>query len=83
KAESNSTSRFSAKPSISRLASSASSCFIFSTWRETKARLTSVRSRVCSGRQILHIASREELGLAETMPHLASFDLSERYSLLE
>ncbi|OWV77758.1 cytochrome [Rhizobium sp. R635] len=35
------------------------------------------------GRQILHIASREELGLAEPMPHLASFDLSERYSLLE
>ncbi|RFB94885.1 cytochrome [Rhizobium leguminosarum bv. trifolii] len=35
------------------------------------------------GRQILHIASREELGLAEPMPHLANFDLSERYSLLE
>ena len=35
------------------------------------------------GRQILHIASREELGLAEPSPHLASFDLSERYSLLE
>ncbi|MBA9035742.1 cytochrome P450 [Rhizobium leguminosarum] len=35
------------------------------------------------GRQILHIASREELGLAKPMPHLASFDLSERYSLLE
>ncbi|MBX5150082.1 cytochrome P450 [Rhizobium lentis] len=35
------------------------------------------------GRQILHIASREELGLAEPMPHLESFDLSERYSLLE
>ncbi|OWV62467.1 cytochrome [Rhizobium sp. N122] len=35
------------------------------------------------GRQILHIASREELGLAEPMPHLENFDLSERYSLLE
>ncbi|OWV67999.1 cytochrome [Rhizobium sp. R339] len=35
------------------------------------------------GRQILHIASREEIGLAEPSPHLASFDLSERYSLLE
>ncbi|ULR46483.1 cytochrome P450 [Rhizobium sp. K102] len=35
------------------------------------------------GRQILHIASRKELGLAEPMPHLESFDLSERYSLLE
>jgi len=35
------------------------------------------------GRQILHIASREELGLAEPEPHLAHFDLAERYSLLE
>ncbi|MBX5083742.1 cytochrome P450 [Rhizobium lentis] len=35
------------------------------------------------GRQILHMASREELGLAEPMPHLERFDLSERYSLLE
>ncbi|OWV75919.1 cytochrome [Rhizobium sp. R634] len=35
------------------------------------------------GRQILHIASREEIGLAEPSPHLANFDLSERYSLLE
>ncbi|QWW69088.1 cytochrome P450 [Rhizobium sp. WYJ-E13] len=35
------------------------------------------------GRQILHIASREELGLPEPEPHLAAFDLAERYSLLE
>nr|CAD6418544.1 cytochrome P450 [Rhizobium sp. Q54] len=35
------------------------------------------------GRQILHIASREELGLPEPQPHLANFDLAERYSLLE
>ncbi|CAN7256631.1 cytochrome P450 [Neorhizobium sp. LjRoot104] len=35
------------------------------------------------GRQILHIASREELGLPEPSPHLENFDLSERYSLLE
>ncbi|EJZ23216.1 cytochrome P450 [Rhizobium sp. Pop5] len=35
------------------------------------------------GRQILHIASREELGLAEPEPHIAAFDLAERYSLLE
>lgn len=35
------------------------------------------------GRQILHIATREELGLAEPEPHLAHFDLAERYSLLE
>jgi cytochrome P450 len=35
------------------------------------------------GRQILHIASREELGLAAPLPHLENFDLAERYSLLE
>ena len=35
------------------------------------------------GRQILHIASREELGLAEPLPHLENFDLAERHSLLE
>ena len=35
------------------------------------------------GRQILHVASREELGLPEPEAHLANFDLAERYSLLE
>ena len=35
------------------------------------------------GRQILHIASREELGLPEPLGHLENFDLAERYSLLE
>src|SRR5690606_10484072 len=35
------------------------------------------------GRQILHIATREDLGLAEPEPHLANFELAERYSLLE
>ncbi|CDZ50750.1 cytochrome P450 [Neorhizobium galegae] len=35
------------------------------------------------GRQILHIASREELGLPEPLAHLKNFDLAERYSLLE
>ena len=35
------------------------------------------------GRQILHIATREDLGLAEPEPHLQNFDLAERYSLLE
>ncbi|CDN53503.1 Cytochrome P450 CYP109C2 [Neorhizobium galegae bv. officinalis bv. officinalis str. HAMBI 1141] len=35
------------------------------------------------GRQILHIANREELGLPEPLPHLENFDLAERYSLLE
>ncbi|MGK6312879.1 cytochrome P450 [Neorhizobium sp. DT-125] len=35
------------------------------------------------GRQILHIASREELGLPAPQPHLRNFDLAERHSLLE
>jgi unspecific monooxygenase len=35
------------------------------------------------GRQILHIASREELGMAEPLPHLKNFDLAELHSLLE
>jgi unspecific monooxygenase len=35
------------------------------------------------GRQILHIASREELGLPEPETHLENFDLAERHSLLE
>ncbi|KQV82790.1 cytochrome P450 [Rhizobium sp. Root1220] len=35
------------------------------------------------GRQILHIASREDLGLPEPDQHVANFDLAERFSLLE
>ena len=35
------------------------------------------------GRQILHVASREELGLPEPGAHIANFDLAERHSLLE
>ncbi|HEX5935298.1 MAG TPA: cytochrome P450 [Pseudorhizobium sp.] len=35
------------------------------------------------GRQILHIATRDELGMVEPEPHLKNFDLAERYSLLE
>ncbi|MCO5730661.1 cytochrome P450 [Rhizobium sp. SSA_523] len=35
------------------------------------------------GRQVLHIASREELGMAEPQAHTAHFDLAERHSLLE
>jgi len=35
------------------------------------------------GRQILHVASREELGLPDPQPHLENFDLAERHSLLE
>ena len=35
------------------------------------------------GRQILHIASREDIGMPAPAPHLENFDLAERYSLLE
>ncbi|MBB4102782.1 cytochrome P450 [Allorhizobium borbori] len=35
------------------------------------------------GRQILHVASREELGLPEPLPHLKNFDAAESWSLLE
>jgi len=34
------------------------------------------------GREILHVATREELGWAERKPHVADFDLAEKYSLL-
>lgn len=35
------------------------------------------------GRQILHIASREELGMPEPAAHTANFDRAEAYSLLD
>lgn len=35
------------------------------------------------GRQILHVATREELGLPEPKPHLRDFDALEAHSLLE
>lgn len=35
------------------------------------------------GRQILHVASRAELGMAEPLPHLRNFDTAELHSLLE
>jgi len=34
------------------------------------------------GRQILHLMSREELGMAPPKPHTAAFDQTEKYSLL-
>lgn len=34
------------------------------------------------GRQILHLMSREELGIPPPKPHTADFDLTEKYSLL-
>jgi unspecific monooxygenase len=35
------------------------------------------------GRQILHIASREDLGLPAPLPHVKNFDAAEAHSLLE
>lgn len=35
------------------------------------------------GRQILHVASREELGLPQPQPHVRHFDAAEAHSLLE
>ncbi|AVF05575.1 MULTISPECIES: cytochrome P450 [Devosia] len=34
------------------------------------------------GRDILHVASREEVGLPEPKPHVTDFDLTEKFSLL-
>lgn len=34
------------------------------------------------GREILHVATREEIGLPEPKPHVADFDLTEKFSLL-
>ncbi|QYO78212.1 cytochrome P450 [Devosia salina] len=34
------------------------------------------------GRDILHVATRAEIGLPEPKPHVADFDLTEKYSLL-
>ena len=34
------------------------------------------------GREILHVATREELGMPEPKPHTSAFDLTEKYSLL-
>jgi len=34
------------------------------------------------GRDILHVATREEIGLPQPQPHTADFDLTEKYSLL-
>lgn len=34
------------------------------------------------GREILHVATRNELGMPEPLPHTTAFDLTEKYSLL-
>ena len=50
----------------------------FAGFKEVSALLRDKRF----GRQILHVASREQLGLPEPKPHTAAFDRTEAYSLL-
>ena len=50
----------------------------FAGFREVNALLRDKRF----GRQILHVATREEVGLPEPRHHTAAFDLTEKYSLL-
>ena len=50
----------------------------FAGFKEVNALLRDKRF----GRQILHVATREQLGLPEPKPHLAAFDRTEKYSLL-
>jgi cytochrome P450 len=50
----------------------------FTGFKEVNALLRDKRF----GRQILHVASREELGMPPAKDHTAAFDLTEKYSLL-
>ena len=50
----------------------------FAGFRDVSALLRDKRF----GREILHVASREELGMPEPKPHTAAFDLTEQHSLL-
>lgn len=50
----------------------------FAGFKEVSALLRDKRF----GREILHVATREEIGLPEPKPHVADFDLTEKYSLL-
>lgn len=50
----------------------------FAGFKEVSALLRDKRF----GRDILHVATREELGMPEPKPHTADFDLTEKYSLL-
>ena len=50
----------------------------FAGFKEVSALLRDKRF----GREILHVASREEIGLPEPKPHTVDFDLTEKYSLL-
>ena len=50
----------------------------FASFKEVNALLRDKRF----GRQILHLMTREQLGMAPPKPHTAAFDLTEKYSLL-
>src|SRR5688500_12664113 len=50
----------------------------FAGFRDVSALLRDKRF----GREILHVATREELGMPEPKAHTAAFDLTEQYSLL-
>lgn len=50
----------------------------FTSFKDVNALLRDKRF----GRQILHVATRAELGMPEPKPHVAAFDQSEKYSLL-
>ena len=50
----------------------------FASFRDVSALLRDKRF----GRQILHVATREELGLPAPKPHTAAFDQTEKHSLL-
>jgi cytochrome P450 len=50
----------------------------FAGFKEVSALLRDKRF----GREILHVATREEIGLPEPKPHVADFDMTEKYSLL-
>ena len=50
----------------------------FAGFKEVSALLRDKRF----GREILHVASRQELGMPEPKPHTAAFDLTEKHSLL-
>ena len=50
----------------------------FASFKDVSALLRDKRF----GREILHVASRDELGMPEPKPHTADFDLTEKHSLL-
>ncbi|MCS6757928.1 MAG: cytochrome P450 [Candidatus Devosia euplotis] len=52
--------------------------WVFSSFKNVSALLRDKRF----GREILHVATREQIGMPAPKPHTAAFDLTEKYSLL-